>query len=83
MRIILYISFDKCFYNCDVVVKKYLYITFLIHKETVCIPGPCIMKHNESKFYINLGFSGTLSGCNGLLFCEVCFCGVLRHNGDS
>jgi len=29
----LYIAFDKCFYICDVVVVKSLYIAFLIHKE--------------------------------------------------
>jgi len=29
----LHITFDKCFYNCDVVVEKYLYVTFLIHKK--------------------------------------------------
>jgi len=29
----LYIVFDKCFYNCDVVVESSLYITILIHKK--------------------------------------------------
>jgi len=41
----IYIAFDKCFYICDVVVVKSFYITFLIQKK-VCIPSPCIMKHN-------------------------------------
>jgi len=47
MRIILYIMFDKCFYNCDVVVGKSLYITFVIHEKTVCIPISKSM-HNEA-----------------------------------
>ena len=28
-----YIAFDKCFYNCDVVVERSLYIAFLIINE--------------------------------------------------
>jgi len=28
-----YIAFDKCFYNCDIVAEKSLYILFLIHKK--------------------------------------------------
>ena len=57
----LYITFDKFFYNCDVVVEKSLYVKFLIHKNTVCIPSPCIM----NKFNINLDFWGTMGGCMG------------------
>jgi len=33
MRIIQYIAFDKCIYNCDVVVETSLYIAFLIINE--------------------------------------------------
>jgi len=46
MRITVYIAFDKCIYNFDVVVELCLCIIFLIHKK-VSIPSPCIMKHNK------------------------------------
>jgi len=29
----IYIAFGKCFYICDVVIAKFLFITFLIHKQ--------------------------------------------------
>ena len=29
----MYITFDICFYNCDMVAAKFLYILFLIHKK--------------------------------------------------
>jgi len=35
MRITVYIAFDKYFYNCDVVVEIFLYLTFLIHKNSL------------------------------------------------
>jgi len=35
MRITVYIAFDKCIYNRDVVVEVCLYIAFLIHKNSL------------------------------------------------
>jgi len=34
-RIIYGITFDKYFYNCDVVAETTLYITFLIHEKSL------------------------------------------------
>jgi len=41
----LYIAFDKCFYNCDVVVETSLYITFLIINEKILHSK---VMHNEA-----------------------------------
>jgi len=35
MCIMQYIAFDKCFYNCDVVVDTSFYIAFLIHEKSL------------------------------------------------
>ena len=60
----IYIAIDKCFYICDAVVVKSLYITFLIHRK-VCIPSPCI--NNNYRIWLFENFGRIL----GLLSCEV------------
>jgi len=67
----LYIAFGKCFYNCDVVVKICAHYEFN-PKETVCLPSPCIMKHN--KLCCKLGLWGNFGRKTWALgeFCMGC-----------
>jgi len=63
----LYITFDKCFYICDVVVVKSLYIIFLIHKEQFAL------QVHKLRITIKLGFWGTSGGCMSCLLVKSVF----------
>jgi len=71
MRIVYCV--DKCFYICDVVVVRFLYITFLIHKEQFAFQA------HAYKIWL-LGNFGRMHG--GSLVTSGSFC-VLRHKADS
>jgi len=53
----IYIAFDNCFYVCDAVVVKSLYVTFLIHREQFAFQVHAL------RITIKLGFGGTFRGC--------------------
>jgi len=62
----LYIVFDKCFYICDVVVIKFLYIIFLIYREQFAFQVHAL------RTTIKLGFWGTSGRCLGHSLVKSC-----------
>jgi len=64
----LYSAFDKCFYICDVVVVKSLYITFLIHKKNSLRSNSMHVTNNYK-----IGLWGIFGRMRALLSCDVWF----------